>query len=343
MPQLTSAFAGALLLAAPTVAEPRAARTDASSVAFRIVVHGETEAIANTVLAEMEAVMRRELRTSHIDAGDFSTANGELSFVATDAGNISPAADIARRQISIAAISGKYATLSGADNWEVRITAPNQVTLRPTKALLDAAADSAMITVRDLISRRLIDLGAHVDQAKRIDAQNILVEIRGVTDVRRVRAVITRPARLRVSQVDLTALPERVASGRAPVGSQILVTSQGERVAVSHRVLISNEHLTDAYGAIDKLSNGSIIAVRLNDLGTQRLANFTRENVGRSFAIVMDNLVLATPIINRPMTDGVVQIGGNFSREEAADIALSLRAGPLPINVSITAERVVQR
>jgi preprotein translocase subunit SecD len=211
--------------------------------------------------------------------------------------------------------------------------------MRPTRALLDAAADSAMITVRDVIARRLVTLGVVVEQVKRTDARTILVEIKGPIDLPRVQAVIARPARLRLSLVDLTVLPEQLTSGRAPVGSQILLTPQGERVAVMRRVLIDNERVSDAYRMIDKQSGRPNIELRLDDLGTQRLAYFTSANLGRSLAIILDDVVLATHVIDRQVSDGVVRISGSFKPEDAAALAVSLRSGPLPVDVTIVEQR----
>jgi len=67
----------------------------------------------------------------------------------------------------------------------------------------------------------------------------------------------------------------------------------------------------------------------------------TQENVGRPFAIVLDNEVISAPVIREPILGGSGQISGNFTVESANDLAILLRAGALPAPLTIIEERTV--
>ena len=80
---------------------------------------------------------------------------------------------------------------------------------------------------------------------------------------------------------------------------------------------------------------------RFNTNGARRFATATQENVGRPFAIVLDNEVISAPVIREPIIGGSGQISGNFTVQAANDLAILLRAGALPAPLTIIEERTV--
>ena len=71
------------------------------------------------------------------------------------------------------------------------------------------------------------------------------------------------------------------------------------------------------------------------------MAKLTAENVGKPFAIILDNVVVSYPNINEPILGGSGQISGNFTTEEASNLAVVLRSGALPAKLTIVEERTV--
>jgi len=84
-----------------------------------------------------------------------------------------------------------------------------------------------------------------------------------------------------------------------------------------------------------------VISFRLNNTGGRRFCDVTRKNVGKPFAIVLDNEVLSAPVIREAICGGQGQISGGFTVEEANDLALLLRAGALPAPMHVVEERTV--
>ena len=134
------------------------------------------------------------------------------------------------------------------------------------------------------------------------------------------------------------------ASGRVPPDSELLHGTQGRGqppYLIEKRVLVSGEDLTDAQPGFDQRTSEPIVTFRFNTNGARRFAQVTQENVGRPFAIVLDNEVISAPVIREPILGGSGQISGSFTVESANDLAILLRAGALPATLTIIEERTV--
>jgi protein-export membrane protein, SecD/SecF family len=105
--------------------------------------------------------------------------------------------------------------------------------------------------------------------------------------------------------------------------------------------LITGEDLADARAAFDQRSNEPLVSFRLSTSGARRFAEVTTANVGKPFAIVLDNQVISAPVIREPITGGSGQISGSFSVQSANDLAVLLRAGALPARLDVVEERTV--
>jgi preprotein translocase subunit SecD len=110
---------------------------------------------------------------------------------------------------------------------------------------------------------------------------------------------------------------------------------------IEKRVIVSGEDLIDAQPGFDQRSSEPIVSFRFNTNGARRFAQVTQENVGRPFAIILDNEVISAPVIREPITSGSGQISGSFTVEAANNLAILLRAGALPAPLTIIEERTV--
>ena len=105
--------------------------------------------------------------------------------------------------------------------------------------------------------------------------------------------------------------------------------------------VIRGSGLVDAQTGFDQRTSEPVITFRFNHAGTRAFAKFTSENIGRPFAIVLDDAVLSAPVIREPIMGGSGQVSGNFTVEEARRLAVLLRAGSLPAKLTVAEERVV--
>ena len=105
--------------------------------------------------------------------------------------------------------------------------------------------------------------------------------------------------------------------------------------------MVSGERLVDASVGFDPQTNAPEVNFRFDALGGRKFGEVTQANVGRPFAIVLDDKIISAPIIQTAILGGSGRITGNFSVEEANDLAILLRAGALPAPMSILEERTV--
>ena len=104
---------------------------------------------------------------------------------------------------------------------------------------------------------------------------------------------------------------------------------------------MSGDNLIDAQPRYDNFNNEPSVSFTLDRLGAQKFGRVTTDNVGKRIAIVLDDKVISAPSIREPITAGTGNISGNFSFQEATDLALLLRSGALPTPINIVEERTV--
>jgi preprotein translocase subunit SecD len=144
--------------------------------------------------------------------------------------------------------------------------------------------------------------------------------------------------------VDQSMTPEQALASGPPPESEVLYSTRREGrqpYLIEKRILVSGGDLTDAQPGFDQRTSEPIVQFRFNASGARKFAQATTDNVGRPFAIVLDNEVISAPVIREPILQGSGQISGNFTVETANDLAILLRAGALPAPLSIIEERVV--
>ena len=265
-----------------------------------LLLEADTADVARQRAALMEDTIRQAMRraTPRIEIGEVSTTGGQLSFVATNPAQADAALQVARTATQPSAFGG-------AREWDV-VAAGNRITLRPTQAGLDQAIDQAMTSAREVIDRRINSLGTREPTIVRQGDNRILVEVPGLQNPEQLKALIGRTARLEFRLVDLTATPDQVQSGRAPIGGQILPYAEGgpnARIAVQRRPIITGDMISRAVQGYDE--NGRpAVDIGFDSNGTHRFARVTQENVGKPFAIILDNVVLSAPRINEPILGG---------------------------------------
>jgi preprotein translocase subunit SecD len=171
----------------------------------------------------------------------------------------------------------------------------------------------------------------------------IVVQVPGLQDPSELKRILGKTAKLEFKMVDEKTTPEMIAAGRAAPGSELLPMQEdpAQKIAVRRRADISGENLLDASAQPSQQSVGYEVSFRLDATGAQRFANITRNNVGKPFAIILDDQVISAPTINSPILGGQGVITGNFDTKEASEFAALLRAGALPAPLTILEERTV--
>jgi preprotein translocase subunit SecD len=195
----------------------------------------------------------------------------------------------------------------------------------------------------EIVRRRVDELGTVEPLIQRQGSDRILVQVPGLDDPTRLKELLGRTARLTFRMVDTSMSAQDAISNRAPPESEILMSSDRPPVPylIERRVVVSGEDLVDSQPGFDQRTNEPIVSFRFNNNGARRFAQATQQNVGRPFAIVLDNEVISAPVIREPILGGSGQISGSFTVQQANDLAILLRAGALPAPLNIIEERTV--
>jgi len=173
-----------------------------------------------------------------------------------------------------------------------------------------------------------------------------MVQVPGLQDPDQLKALLGQTASLEFKLVDQTALPSDVEQGIAPPGSQIFPYAEGSdfagtSIAVRRLGGIKGDSLTNAQQSVDPQTNEAVVSITFDQQGGAKFAQLTTENVNKPFAIILDGKVLSAPNINEPIRGGSAQISGNFTTESANALAISLRSGALPVDLTVVEERTV--
>ncbi|WP_107990557.1 protein translocase subunit SecD [Breoghania corrubedonensis] len=195
----------------------------------------------------------------------------------------------------------------------------------------------------EVIRRRVDQLGTTEPSIQRQGEDRILVEAPGLDDPERLKTLIGQTAQMTFHLVDSNANVQQAIQTRPPAGDLLVYSTDDPPVPylIDETPLLTGEDLQDSQATFDQRSNQPVVTFRFNTSGARKFAKVTQQNVGRPFAIVLDNEVISAPVIREPILGGSGQISGNFTVQSANDLAILLRAGALPAKLTIVEERTV--
>ena len=218
-----------------------------------------------------------------------------------------------------------------------------KITDEAVKDRKDKAVTQALETIRN----RIDQFGVAEPQIQRQGSGHIVVQLPGIKDPQRAIDLIGKTARLEFKLVredispnsfelpdDVEIIKERVVDPDSGDVSEI-------PLALQKKAMITGDMLTDAQVSIDTQYNKPYVAIEFNTTGSNLFDQVTAANVGKRFAIVLDNNVYSAPQIRERISGGRAQISGNFTEKTAADLAIVLRAGALPAPVKIIQNETV--
>jgi preprotein translocase subunit SecD len=218
-----------------------------------------------------------------------------------------------------------------------------KLTYRPMA--LEQVRRAAMEQALETIRNRIDLLGVRETTIAQEGDDEILVQLPGIQDPERAKELIGKTGVLQFKLVDDTHSVSDALRDGPPPGDEILYgpANRGGRqpYLVESAVLMTGDTITDARVRPGGQLEGPYVTVDLDQRGAQIFAAITAANVGRKIAIVLDNVVYSAPVIKEPIPGGHVQITGNFTYDEAHELAIVLRSGALPAPVEIIEERTV--
>jgi preprotein translocase subunit SecD len=244
-------------------------------------------------------------------------------------------------------VAGEYQSFEARD--EDRNAGRFTLALRERE--LTRMRNDAVAQGLETIRNRVDQFGVAEPTITRQGDDRILIQLPGVQDPERAKALIGKTALLEFKLVDDRTPVESALAGQLPEGSEVLYqrrvdkeTKEERRVpfVVHRRTLLTGAELNRAEVTADPNSPGNWqVAIEFNATGARIFGDITEQSVGRLLAIILDGNVYSAPRINERIPGGRAVITGHFTVEEARDLAIVLRAGALPAPVQILEERTV--
>ena len=301
-----------------------------------LLLEADTNDVVKTRLAAMDDSIRSAMRRHDppIAIGDISTANGQLIFFVRDVAQVDAAVDEVRKLTNGVGTTGQR-------DWDVSVADSNRVIMRPTQAGLDSFVADAMKGAVDVVRNRIDALGTREPTIAQEGSDRILVEVPGVQDPKGLKDLIGRTAKLEFKLVDINVGQAQLLQNQVPFGDEILHYENGAPIAVQRRAIISGTQLTKASQSFDQQTSEPAVSITFNTEGARRFGRVTQENVGKPFAIIIDNVVLSAPSIREPILSGNAQISGSFTVDSANRLAIALQSGALPVALKVVEERTV--
>src|SRR6185369_10917829 len=204
----------------------------------------------------------------------------------------------------------------------------------------DKAVQQALETIRN----RIDQFGVSEPVIQREGIDHIVVQLPGIKDPQRAIELIGKTARLEFKLVDENLNAATAVPGTLPEDDELLVEKKIDAktgavseipLVVKRKAMITGDLLTDAQVRIDSQFNQPYVAIEFNSTGARLFDQVTAANVGKRFAIVLDNTIYSAPVIRERISGGSAQISGSFTDKDAADLSIVLRAGSLPAPVKI--------
>jgi preprotein translocase subunit SecD len=304
---------GAHLLAEVRVAEVYAGRMDALWPEVRDALRAERDTVGN---------IRRS-----------GNAPGELRVAISNPEGLDRALEVLR------GLARPVASITGMGETDLELRTENgEIVISLSEAERIATDDRTMRQSLEIVRRRIDEVGTREPTIMRQGADRILIQVPGIGSAAELKALIGTTARLTFHPVVREGAP-----GEQPGPRQIAVPAMESAEIVyilEETPVVTGEELVDAQPAFDQ-NNRPAVNFRFNPTGARKFGDYTANNIGQPFAIVLDNEVISAPTIQAHIAGGSGIITGRFTVEESTELAVLLRAGALPAGMDFLEERTI--
>jgi preprotein translocase subunit SecD len=282
-----------------------------------LLLQADMDGVIRQRTEDLVGAMRPELREKKIAYQNIGTIPNGVKVTVSSESDVSEAKSILRRLDENLVVEEKGAGLIEA-----------------------TFGDAALKTIRDqtigqsieIVSRRVNESGTKEPVIQRQGEDRILLQMPGVENPERIKQLLGKTAKLTFHLVSLE-------DGASDARKVPMRDNPAEQIAIKRRPLLTGDMLSNAQPSFQE--GAPVVSFRLNGLGARRFCDVTTQNVGKPFAVMLDNEIITAPRINEPICGGSAVISGSFTVQESSDMALLLRAGALPTTLTIVEERSV--
>lgn len=241
---------------------------------------------------------------------------------------------------AVRALSSTVMTLTGAGQPDIEVSFAGASLIVQLSDAEKAATDlRTMQQSVEIIRRRVDEVGTREPTIQRQGNDRVLIQVPGIGSASELKAIIGTTAKLTFNPV--VNITTNSAADPGPRNKLVPdLADTGQYYIIEETPVVGGEDLTDAQPAFDQ--NGRpAVNFRFNPSGGRAFGDYTAANIGKPFAIVLDDKVISAPTIQAHITGGAGIITGNFTLEESTQLAVLLRAGALPAKMTFLEERTV--
>ncbi|ANK81215.1 MAG: protein-export membrane protein SecD [Rhizobiales bacterium NRL2] len=311
-----------------------------------LLLEVDREAVIDDRMTDIVETIRTDLGdvSPRIRRSGFQRDGRSVAFEIRDPARLDEAVDVVRDTVQTSTgVGGGFAAGFGGGGPGTEVeTEGNRIIVRLTD---DGVAQRMVQVVQqsiEIVRKRVDELGVAEPTIQQEGLDRIIVQAPGLDDPERLKEILGKTAKMTFHLVDQSADPfgDRVPPGSMRLYEQPDVEGgQARPWIIRKKVEVSGEHLVDAQPTFDQ--GQPVVSFRFDSVGAKRFGKITSENVGRPFAIVLDDEIISAPRINSPILQGSGIITGGFTAQTANDLAVLLRAGALPAPLTILEERTV--
>ena len=281
--------------------------------------------------------VRNALRKERASIGTIRRIDGEnydLRVRISEPSQINHAVEV------VSALARPVTTLSGAGSRDIVVTSIDDAIIIELSEAEKIATDTrTMDQSLEIIRRRVDEAGTREPTIQRQGTDRVLIQVPGIGSAEELKSIIGKTAKLTFHKV----IQRTSNSDERVKNRQILLPAQDEEgvfYVLEKTPVINGDHLTDAQPAFDQ-NNRPAVSFRLNTTGARIFGQYTAENIGTPFAIVLDQEVVSAPTIQSHISGGSGIITGQFGVEETTLLSIQLRAGALPAELEYLQESTV--
>ncbi len=294
-----------------------------------------------SIVSERVKTLRRDVRTTLTNAGI-----GNLITVSANALSVE-LTDPTQKAAAQTALQALQNTISstfgsvGAQELAFSEAADGKIVVALTEEGVKARMAALVAQSMEVIRNRVDAVGTTEPTIQRQGDNRVLLQVPGFGDTERLINLVSQTARMTFHLVHPTMSAAQAEVQGIPSGYIILPSKDGGSELLNENVELGGESLPNASSGFDQQNGQAVVSFQFNTSGAITFGQITSANVGKRFAIVLDDQVITAPVINQPITGGSGQISGSFNSQTAADLAVQLKAGALPASLDVVEQRSV--
>ncbi|MEQ1901657.1 MAG: protein translocase subunit SecD [Devosia sp.] len=231
--------------------------------------------------------------------------------------------------------------IGGTPELDFATSGDGKITVKLSAQGITDRMSGLLTNTMEVIRKRVDEVGTTEPTIQREGTDRVLVQVPGFEDSQRLKDLVSQTARLTFHLVHPSMSAAQAEAQGIPSGYFVLPSKDGGSELLNETIELGGELLTNSQPGFDNQTGRSVVSFQFNTQGAILFGDITAKNVGKRFAIVLDNQVITAPVIQQPITGGSGQISGNFTPATANDLAVLLRAGALPATLDVIESRSV--